>query len=65
VGLYHHRITTFFLRYDVHNMDMDGAIFVRYLATGIHGQCSLLDQFLVALAPNMTAAGAGSPGQAG
>jgi hypothetical protein len=50
VGLYDHRIPAFFLRYDVHNMDMDGAIFVRCLASGIHGECSPLDQPLVALA---------------
>jgi hypothetical protein len=29
---------------------MDGAIFVRCLASGIHGECSPLDQPLVALA---------------
>jgi predicted metal-dependent hydrolase len=59
VGLYDHRIPAFFLRYDVHNMDVDGAIFVRCLATGIHGECSPLDHLSVALVLNMTAPSAG------
>jgi hypothetical protein len=48
VRLYDHRVPPFFLCHYVHNMDMDGAIFVRCLATGIHGGCSPLDQLLVA-----------------
>lgn len=33
VGLYDHRVPAFFLRHDIHNMDVDGAIFVRCLAS--------------------------------
>jgi hypothetical protein len=52
VGLYNHCVAALFLGHDVHNMDVDGTIFVRCLATGIHGRCSPLDQVLVAWALN-------------
>jgi hypothetical protein len=56
VRLYDHRVPAFFLCHHVHNMDVDGAIFVRCLLTSIHGECSRPDQLSVALAANTTVA---------